>query len=287
MKGIGGKGVLALSIVLGLATSFMVYRFMQQASQEARPVHLVPVLTAAEAIPARTVLTTTMLRLTQVPAHLRLSRAMVSAGQATGKVTKMPISPGEQILAGKLFGDRRQSGLAFVIPPGKRAVAVAISQVVDSGGLIVPGDRVDVVAVVNTRLTQNIRTAQPNTSIHAEISAVAQYILQDVEVLAVAQTIEGQTTPPSTAQQAARIVVPSGNQRQPARQNLQPQPTAQTATLAVTPRQAEELVLAEDKGRIRLVLRPYGDNSTIPVPDQGLFTTIGGTADLKTQPRPL
>src|SRR5579862_4725258 len=124
MKGIGGKGVLALSLVLGIATSYMVYQYVDQAGQAAKPVETVPVLTAAKDIPARTTLTGDMLRTTRVPVELKLPAAMVTSDQTVGKITKLPISQGEEVLSTKLFGDREQSGLAFVVPDGKRAVSV-------------------------------------------------------------------------------------------------------------------------------------------------------------------
>src|SRR5712691_4059505 len=106
MKGIGGKGVLALSLVLGMATSYVVYQYVDQASQAAKPVETVAVLTAARDIPARTTITSEMLRVAQVPVDLKLPQAMTTPTQATGKVTKLPITQGEEVLAPKLFGDR-------------------------------------------------------------------------------------------------------------------------------------------------------------------------------------
>src|SRR5438045_111228 len=152
MKGIGGKGVLALSLVLGVATSYMVYNYVDQAGQAAKPVEKVQVLTAAKDIPARTVITGEMLRVAQVPVDLKLPQAMITPPEAMGKVTKLPISQGEEVLGSKIFGDREQSGLAFVVPDGKRAVAVSVNEVVGSGGMIVPGDAVDVVAVMDTTI---------------------------------------------------------------------------------------------------------------------------------------
>jgi len=45
-------------------------------------------------------------------------------------------------------------------------------------------------------------------------------------------------------------------------------------------------VLAEDKGKIRLVLRARGDNATIKL-DDGLLSTLNGAAVLKSEPKPL
>jgi pilus assembly protein CpaB len=290
MKGIGGKGVLALSLVLGMATSYMVYQYVDQASQAAKPVETVQVLTAAKDIPARTTITTEMLRVAQVPVDLKLPQAMSTPVQATGKVSKLPISQGEELLANKLFGDREESGLAFVVPNGKRAVSVSVNEVLGSGGMIVPGDSVDVVAVLDTAPTTALGDPKSaafgvDISAHAQIKAVSQYILQNVEVLAVAQQLEGEPAPAGAPQKAAQAAGVNNN-AQPAKQSNTTQPSAKTATLAVTPEEAQKLVLAEDKGKIRLVLRARGDNATIKL-DDGLLSTLNGAAVLKSEPKPL
>jgi pilus assembly protein CpaB len=292
MKGIGGKGVLALSVVLGIATSYMVYQYVDQAGQAAKPVETVSVLTAAQDIPARTAITGDMLRMARVPAELKLPDAMAISGDAVGKVTKQPMSKGEEVLSTKLFGDREQSGLAFVVPEGKRAVSVGVNEVLGSGGMIVPGDNVDVVAVIDVESNNggsngNNPRFGVDPSSQAQVKAVAQYILQNVEVLAIAQQLEGDPAPASTGQKVAGAVAPSSGSAQPAKPNSAAQPAARTATLAVGPEDAEKLVLAEDKGRIRLVLRAHGDGATIKVDDNAMFQFVNGVATLKTEPKPL
>jgi Flp pilus assembly protein CpaB len=121
----------------------------------------------------------------------------------------------------------------------------------------------------------------------AQIKAVAQYILQNVEVLAVAQQLEGDPPPPTTGQKVSGAVTPNSNAPQPPKQNTAAQPAAHTATLAVGPEDAEKLVLAEDKGRIRLVLRAHGDTATLKVDDNAMFQFVNGVATLKTEPKPL
>lgn len=289
MKSIGGKGVLALSLVLGIATSYMVYQYVDQAGQAAKPIQTVPVVTATQDIPARTTVTSDMLRVTQVPVGIKVPQAIASPTDVTGKVTKLPISQGEQVLGNKLFGDRDQSGLAFVVPDGKRAVAVPVDEVVGSGGMIVPGDFVDVVAVLDTQTQTAADTSgkfgvDPN--VHAQIKALAQYVLQNVEVLAVAQTLEGDPPPQSTTQKAAGAVGAGNQSKLPPNQPNQIQPGAHTVTVAVAPEDAEKLVLAADRGHIQLVLRAHGDDTTIQV-DDGLFSNLNGAAVLKTEPKPL
>ncbi len=287
MKSIGGKGVLALSLILGIGTSYLVYQYVSEAAdQRVKPVETARVLTAAVDIAPRTTITPQMLRVVDVPVTLKVPQAMASPADASGKVTKLPISQGEQLLGSKLFGDREESGLAFVIPPGKRAVSVAVNEVLGSGGMIVPGDFVDVVGVIDTKPSDSVPQfgLSAPTPTKGDITAMAQYVLQNVEVLAVAQQLEGDPPPASTQDRALDGIAPNRAQSQPVKQQPQAQPSARTATLAVSPQEAERLVLAEDKARIRLVLRARGDDSLLQL-DSGLFGDLRGAATLRNQPQ--
>ncbi|MBI2864296.1 MAG: Flp pilus assembly protein CpaB [Chloroflexi bacterium] len=233
-----GKFALVLAIVFGLAASLLVWSYLKKVSE---PVDTVAVVVAATDISPRTALKKEMLRIQQVPANVRHPKGYASVDDLLGKVTKLAITGGEQVLETKIFAEREESGLAFVIPPNKRAVSVGVSELIGSGGLIVPSDRVDVVAVFDSRVAGK---------------DMATMVLQDVEVLAVAQLIQGEDSVSLTTK--ASKTVAGGSQAQP-KADPKVQPTAKSVTLAVTPDEAQRLILAEEKGKIRLALRPYGD----------------------------
>ena len=153
------------------------------------------------------------------------------------------------------------------------------------------GDFVDVVAVLDTAPATALGDAKDakfgvDLSVHAQIKAISQYILQKAEVLAVAQQLQGDSPPASSAQKAAQAVSGSSNNPAPPKQTNATQPAAHTVTLAVAAMDAEKLVLAEDKGHIRLVLRSHGDDSTMKL-DDGLLSTLNGAAVLKSELKPL
>ncbi len=171
-------------------------------------------------------------------------------------------------------------------------MSVATTEVVGTGGVIVPGDTVDVVAVIDVENNNGNNANNPprfgvDPSNQAQIKAVAQYILQNVEVLAVAQDLEGDPPPQTAPQKVSGAIGPGNPAPQPVKQNNNIQPAAHTATLAVGPEDAEKLVLAEDKGRIRLILRAHGDNTTLKVDDNAMFLFVNGVATQKTEPKPL
>jgi len=208
-----------------------------------------------------------MVRLLQVPATVKLPSALTDPSAAVGKVAKTPMSAGEQVLTDKLFATRNDSGLSFIVPPGKRAVAVGVSEQLGSGGLIVPGDRVDVLVLFDLTATASASpSASPSPSPPASGSPA---------------TIPAQ----SSTQKVAGMVAPNQNQQAQA-QPVNPNPAARTVTLAVNPDEAERLILAEDKGHLRLVVRAHGDAATFQT-QTNTFGNVHGAATFSTDPRSL
>jgi pilus assembly protein CpaB len=240
----GTKKALGVAMVLGLAAALLSWQYVQRQGQAARQAQLVPVIVAAADIPVRTQVQPPMLAVKQVPADARHPKAFTSLEQVNGKVTNLPISTGEQVLSTKFFERKEDSGLAFRVPPGKRALSVNVQEVVTVSGLVLPGDFVDVIVLF------------PGTGAEQDMASV---VLQDVEVLAIAQSLHGPATEPQRSG-------PLPGQSEPAKPAAQPNPAARTATLAVTPEQAQRLVLAETKGSIRLALRAVEDHGPADVP---------------------
>lgn len=267
MKRLGGKGVFLIAVVLGGLTSYLMWRYVDEVGRAAKPVETAPVVVAAAAIPARTLITAEMVRVQQIPVEARHPAAARAANDVVGKVSRSDLTAGEPVLNTRLFLDREESGLAFLVPPDKRAVSVGFTEVIGSGGLIQPSDRVDVIGVFEVKAGDQISgTVERRDN---ESTYVSTMVLQNVEVLAVAQRIEGQDTR-NAAQRTAQesgLFGRGGNTQAP-RVEAQPAPQAKTATLSVTPAEALRLVLAEERGKIRLALRPANDTATAEL--QGL-----------------
>ncbi len=162
-----------------------------------------------------------------------------AAQQVLGALTRSTFYSGEPITEAKLI--RAGSGfMSAILPAGMRAVATKISAVTSAGGFILPNDHVD---VIMTRRTGN----------DADIPGGYQTetILNDVRVLAIDQTIEDVD--------GEKVVV------------------GQTATLELTPRQAEILTVAQQMSdQLTLALRSIADAETAPLgPDA--YHLISGT----------
>jgi pilus assembly protein CpaB len=200
------------------------------------------VVVARTAIKQRTAITADMLDVKPVPTEDVVTGAFTSIDQVVGQVTKFPIEANQQV-AGIAVVDTSQpvaaQALSYVVPTGKRAMAIQASQVINAGGLILPGDYVDVIwgccsdrpVVVNTILR------------NVQVAAVAQAIVNSGPV-----NSEDPTSAPVPAEQAP------------------PNPDAVTLVLLLTPEEAQRLFLAESIGKVRVDLRGVGDDTT---PDSG------------------
>jgi pilus assembly protein CpaB len=142
-----------------------------------------------------------------------------------GTLAKSSFFAGEPITKAKLV--HTDSGfMSAILPAGKLAVATAISADTGAGGFILPNDRVDV-----------IMTRQVSTSDGGGDRYDTETILYNVRVLAIDQTIEDKD--------GEKVVI------------------GQTATLELTPQQAEIITVARQvSSRLTLALRSVADAET-------------------------
>lgn len=182
------------------------------------------VLVAAKSLPAGTLVKAEDLKWQVWDKADPQPPSLLSEGQAEpldyrGAVVRRGIDAGQPVVAGRLVKPGEQGFLAAVLDAGKRAVSVPINGVTGLAGLVFPGDRVDLI------LTHTIlRQQDPNLSERR----VSETVLTDLRVLAIDQTVDDQTTAP----QVGKI-----------------------ATLEVSPKEAELVVLMAELGQLSLSLR--------------------------------
>ena len=115
-----------------------------------------------------------------------------------GQVVARELEEGEPVLAGQLVGGEGGGGvLPLLIPAGMRAMAVAVDEVSDIAGFVLPGARVDVLLALSG-LGGGMRS---------------RTVLQDVLVLAVAQEVERRGGRPKTARVVTLLVRPEQAER--------------------------------------------------------------------------
>jgi pilus assembly protein CpaB len=265
------RRLLLLALVAGVVAAILVYATLSRSSEStggaAGAASMAPAVVAKQDIPARTKITSSMVEVRQVPSDSRSELAYADVSQVVGQVTRYPIATNEEVLSTKVVSlasvAKTGDSLSYVIPEGKRAISIQVSEVVSSGGLVLPGDYVDVIGVFDVTFGQG----DQETTVDKYFSRI---ILQNIEVLAVAQTVVD-TAPEAAAASGtsggtATSGAESAGEQRARNTEASPEPKASTVTLSVTPQEAQLLFLAEENGVLRLAVRPYGDADVQNIP---------------------
>jgi pilus assembly protein CpaB len=138
-----------------------------------------------------------------------------------GGMVRRPLAAGDPLRNGDIVRPGDHGFLAAVLQPGMRAATISVDSTTGTGGLISPGDRVDLI------LTQSM--SAPNLPAGKRIAA--ETALSNVRVLAIDQQLV-QDTSQATSDTRNRSV-----------------------TLEVTEEQAERLSVAMQLGRLSLSVR--------------------------------
>ena len=188
---------------------------------------MVDVMVAANDIPAGTALSPTSARWQAWPKSsiddTLITRQMApNIPQAVqGTVARTPLMEGQPLTTTNIVHTDAVGYMSAQLSPGMRAVSIKISTESGAGGFILPNDRVDI--LMTTQISDNPRTF----ATHA--------LLKDIRVLAI-----GQTYDESKDQKTA---------------------LGGTATLELTPHQADTIQRADAAGSLSLSLRPLGESA--------------------------
>jgi len=167
-----------------------------------------------------------------------------------GALVRTPILSGEPVLTSKLVHAGQAGVMAVTLDPGMRAMAVPLTAESAVGGFILPGDHVDI--VVSRQLDASAGGAGGAGG--ATKRVVANVVLNNVRVLAIDQNNAG---PQKTVAEVGA-----------------------TATVEVSPEQAEQLVVAKGVGQLTLVLRSYADAAGPATSGSGAPSGGNGNGDV-------
>ncbi len=257
-QGRTNRRFLLVAILLAGLSAALVYAKISASDTSTSPSVKVgdqQVVVAKIPIKERTTITAAMVEVKSVPLNNVALGAFTDVPTAIGKVTKFPVEVNQQLVAAAVIDTSRpisNAALSYVVPTGKRAMSISASQVANAGGLILPGDWVDIV-----------------WSCCADKAVVTKTLLRNIQVVAVAQTIvpSGPVTSANpTAAAGSPVAAPGLSTNPVAASNAVPVPEASTVTLLLTPQEVQILFLAESNGKLRLDLRGVGDQDT---PDTG------------------
>jgi pilus assembly protein CpaB len=233
--------ILLLAFVIAGACALLVYRVIGNRLAASQPVPSTSVVAAAADLKIGSVLTPANLTTIQITGSLPKG-AILKPADAIGRGVVSDLYQGEPIIDSRLAAPGSGGGLAATIPPGMRAIAVKVDEVVGVAGFVTPGMRVDV-------LISGIPPAM-------EEGTQARTILQNIQVLSAGTDIQ------KDAEGKAKPV--------------------QVVNLLVTPEQAETMSLASNQQvKIQLVLRNPLDTKTDQVPGTAMTNLFAGPSVAK------
>ncbi len=137
--------VLIFAFVVSAGASVLVYRLASRMNTSAKQ-ETAQVMLAARDLPVGTMIGDTDLKKGAWSGSLP-PNAVLKKEDAIGRGVVASIYEGEPILESRLAVRGAGAGLAATIPPGMRAVAVRVNDVVGVAGFVVPGQRVDVLVL--------------------------------------------------------------------------------------------------------------------------------------------
>lgn len=227
------------ALVLAILTAVMARNYMSTlqtthggAAPANMPAAIAQVVVATQDLPLGAMIDEKQVRIVSWPVDAMPQGAATDPKTVVGRVTLASVFANEPIFVQRLASPDTRALLPLVIPPGMRAVSVPVNKVSGISGFVSPGTRVDVIALLPIRGENGQPTRRAFT------------LLEDVKVLAVAQTTDSRETKPTVAD---------------------------TVTLLVSPEDAHRLTLASTEGTLQLSLRNFSDGE--PTNTAGVLTT--------------
>lgn len=234
--------LVVVAVVSAGLTAYLAKTWLDSQSRSGAPTaaaETAEVLVVARDLPAGTTLADGDLRYDKWPVSVAAGRFVTkkpgedAKAGLIGLVTRRALTEGEPFTQSATFKQDAAGILAGILGPGMRAVSVAITNASAVSGFVVPGDRVDVVMAADFQRADN-QGAKGGPIVRF----AAETVLEDVKVLAIDQQI-------AKGKDGAAI-------------------PGKTATIEVTPKQAEKLITAGMVGQLSLVLRSMAKGTEQP-----------------------
>jgi pilus assembly protein CpaB len=217
------------AIFVALIASMAGYNYLQKSAAKPKvaPTEKVLIIVAASEIPAGTALTSGMIKKADYFRQSLPEGYFVDSASLVGRILIQRVKANEPIFESRLAPiDVRMGGVAALISPKKRAVAVKVDRVIGVAGFIHAGNRVDVLVTIEPQ-----RTGQ-------KWEPITKIVLENIFVLA------------------------SGSEFGQKGKDEKASPV-DVITLEVTPEEAEKLALAATEGKLQLALRNLKDSEEI------------------------
>ncbi len=194
--------------VLGLTGALLVHNALKskEAKIAALKLNTVRIVVAAHALSPGDTIDASSLRMASWPRDDAPPGAFTDFQTVTGRIVKQSISVNQPIVAQAVLEPEKTGGvLPLLIPPGMRAMAIAVDDVSDLSGFVLPHSHVDVLVSVP------VSGGPANEGL--PIGQISKIVLQDITVLAVAQNLESGPDQPHEAKVVTLLVSPSQSER--------------------------------------------------------------------------
>lgn len=189
------KFIIAMAVISGALATYGISNYLKNQAElkEKEIVKTRVVAVASQNITTGVTINHTMVNKKDWPVELIPVGSFSDTTSLIGRVVKTDVVIGEAILESKLAPLGAVGGVSSLIPPGMRAITVAVNVVSGVAGFILPNTRVDVLTTIN-----------PSGS----SQATTKIILQNVLVLAVDQTFRKKDEDPVTVKSVTLLVTP-------------------------------------------------------------------------------
>jgi pilus assembly protein CpaB len=162
-----------------------------------------------------------------VPKGDYLHEGEVRMEDFAGAIVRRPLYAGDNITSDALTRAGAGGVMSAVLESGMRAVSIAVNPTSGNAGFVSPGDRIDLI------VTHRVHPGGAGSNTGGLV--VSETFVHNVRVIAVDQQIDNPEN---------KAVL------------------AKTITVEVTPRQAEQVAVAADLGKVSLVLRSLASDET-------------------------
>jgi pilus assembly protein CpaB len=230
---LGAAGGTAKLVSDWMETQRAAARSVPSVAEAPKPAPMVEILVAGRDLGVGTFLRAEHLQWKKWPAEGLSTEFMVKDKRdpkdLEGAVVRSRLVAGEPITAFRVVHPGEQGFLAAVLDPAKRAVSVPVDATSGIAGFVFPGDLVDV--LLSFKVKEKVTEGGERTRYFSET------LLENIRVLAIDQRIE-------SSDGVAKV--------------------PKTATLEVTPKQAERITIGLQVGALALSLRGLtsGDDTT-------------------------
>ena len=241
--------VLVFAFVVAGGASMLLYKLVIGRVSTNAPAVTSSILVAAKNLDLGSVISEADLRVTAWPGTVPQG-AIVKLADAIGRGITAPIYANEPVTESRLGEKGAGGGLAATIPPGMRAVAIRVNEIVGVAGFVVAGTHVDVLVSGNS-----------GESPASSGGNATRTLLQNISVLSAGQDFKKDTEGKPVS--------------------------VQVVNLLVTPEQAEMLSLAGSQMTVQLVLRNPLDTAVATIPPVSLASIFSGQTPVLTRSMPV